>query len=246
MTVTLIRNGLRAEYDPTALEESRQWSGDAKIIADLEMVMARYDQVTLPHDLTIPFGQDTPLHNVLASALYLGMGIGDGYVETTPEFHPLPANPEMSVTRTESEVSAYASVITSRSDESAHVTRIIPPTDLTPAPTYTVPTPVASVIPVPEPVIPASYTTPSAYQAPVTEAPVPPASYTAPVTQAPVPQADYSAPVSEAASYTAPVSEAAPSLELGDDDPLQFLRSALSDGEDSLFSSMVREMGLDT
>ena len=75
MTVVLSRRGLSASYDPSMLDDLFQWSGDFGIISDLILVLC-HDEVTLdPFGLTIIFDRAAPLHNIIASAMYLHLGI---------------------------------------------------------------------------------------------------------------------------------------------------------------------------
>jgi hypothetical protein len=75
MTLVLTRDAVTATYDPTTLDDLFQWAGDFGIISDLILVMS-HDQVTLdPFGLTIIFDRQAPLHNIIASAMYLRLGI---------------------------------------------------------------------------------------------------------------------------------------------------------------------------
>jgi hypothetical protein len=76
MNLVLTRDAVTATYDPTTLDDLFQWAGDFGIISDLILVMS-HDQVTLdPFGLTIIFDRQAPLHNIIASAMYLRLGIG--------------------------------------------------------------------------------------------------------------------------------------------------------------------------
>jgi hypothetical protein len=75
MTLVLTRDAVAATYDPATLDDLFQWSGDFGIISDLILVLC-HDEVTLPYPgLTIRFDRAAPLHNVIASAMYLQLGI---------------------------------------------------------------------------------------------------------------------------------------------------------------------------
>ena len=75
MTLVLTRAAETATYDPTTLDDLFQWAGDFGIISDLILVMSR-DQVILePFGLTVIFDRSAPLHNIIASAMYLQLSI---------------------------------------------------------------------------------------------------------------------------------------------------------------------------
>ena len=75
MVLVLARDAVTATYDPSTLDDLFQWGGDFGIISDLILVMS-HDEVTLdPFGLTITFDRAAPLHNIIASAMYLHLGI---------------------------------------------------------------------------------------------------------------------------------------------------------------------------
>lgn len=230
MTTTIINKDKFVEFDLRELDDFRQLRGDETTIAALREAI-RGRTILLPGgEDPVPVDPTTPLHNVIAVALSLGMRVGDSELRSVP----LPrADTSSSVPSTSTPILPASSgtitrVVLSLDDFLVSQGQSVPTTA---APVRSDATEINYV----GTAAPAPASTPAPVSAPA------PAGQNFTLVSAPVPPADVQVtrtPISTSGS--APV----PSFDFGDDDPFNVLTAALGETEPSLFADMVRQMGL--
>lgn len=231
MTIIFSRNGRTAEYNPLALDEKDQWVGDRDLVTELLLVTSRYDEVEMYPGVKVKLDPGAPMFNALVSARYLGMEAIDS--RTITPSHPirgtvLDAVPTGALPLAGAVGASDDSMVTRMvSPSSAHAMEV----------NFIGSAPAARPADTARAGLPA---TASGVPVNVVRAAVPAATHT--LVPAPVPPPSTS-PIAEPVVVAARPRHAMPeSLDGGDS--VRDLMSGLDDRDSSVFSRMLRDLGM--